>query len=242
MNEFTSRFKLLATITSLGLFILLILAPLFCAAYIIIDDIYLWIWIIIFIVLYAVVAILEHLTMRNKFSFWMDAAVFHPRFKVICIVLTGLLIACVLWWWFMYIFFQSKFGVNISYMWPIFVLLISLLVGLIIFLHHTAKKAKKDDKGKRLRFVRGKREEVSDVVSKTLDALRLKYILTTKGSKWTMQMQYYQIEGHKISISMNQSKVKEVRISIKSDMPDEIAKANEIEKGLDQFLNIVNLN
>ena len=226
---FASKTRSFALVAGWGAFTILILLPLFRAMDIYISNIFFWIYLAVLIIFVLIMILWGYLIMRSRFGFWFDEEVFNPLWNAIFPALSGFIISGFLNWWF---FMVCKLFIVET------VFSIWIPVALLIYFFFLLRYRKWKIKGERHKYARGKSEDIEEVVRKTLDSLNLKYSRVVEGSKWTMLVPSYRIEGSEISVKVRQARRREAVIVIKALSTSEIPRAREIEKTIDSLINI----
>lgn len=211
------------------LFTMFAVFPLFFVATIYFSDIFFSIYILIFIVFVLIMGLWKRFIMSSRFDFWIDVEVLDPFENAIFPTLCGCVMMIFLFWWFFMI--SGNFILELVY----FICIAIVFLPIYYFL---LRYRKQKSKGERLKYVRGKTEEVEKVVGKALDSLNLKYTRVKEGSMWTMLILSYKIKDSEISIRVQKLGRKEAIITIKVHSDSNIPKTREIEKTIGSLINI----
>ncbi len=235
IEEFSSNVRTLAKVISYGYFIIFVIFPLFVVAIIIININFVWVYFALFFSYQGFVVLMNYRVMKAKFNFWVDIEIYEPLENIIIWIYFGGIISAVLSWLSQLILLDY----SLSESWAYYVVPIAVFTLIFPILYFGLKYKKKKFKGERRRYVRGKKKDIENIVSKALDSLNLKYNSVTEGSKWTMLIPSFHIEGYGISVKFYKIKYNEVAIAIKVEDPVDHKEARKIEKGIDTFLNIM---
>ena len=236
MNEndssiFALKMRSFGSVAGWGMFIMFVLLPLFFVADIYLSNFFLSIYMVAFIAFIIIMFLWERLIKVSRFNFWLDADVFTPILSTIFPMLSGCIIAAFLiWWWF---FIETGvFLLDIVYF-------ICLTAGFLPLYYFLLRYRKRKFKGERYKYARGKSEDIEEVVRKALDSFNFKYTRVMEGSKWTMLVPSYRIEGSEISVKVRKAGRREVIIAMKVQSLSDVPKAREIEKSIDSLIDIV---
>jgi hypothetical protein len=192
------------------------------------------IWAILLFVFTGIVLVWEAKVKKSRFGFWIDSnKLFASYFKTMYPIMLGAIASAAMLWMLVPMVTHSSILDSENL---IFNVMFIQFIVIFIILHFVSRYRLKKERGKRLRYVRGKKEDVEDIVRRSLDSQGIQYRKDVEGSKWTLLLPTYRIEGTGISIQPVQAGMKVVSLIMKVPNPEDFQTSREIERVIDSFL------
>jgi hypothetical protein len=175
--------------------------------------------------------------MKSKFIFWYEVELLDPIFKSAYFMILGGIITIL----FLNLVYYLLLGSYILNDWPVFLIPIVMFISQIPIFYFASQFRKKKFGGEILKHFRGKKPEIDEYVRKALDSLNLKYETESMGSKWTAIIPYYKVHGYDIMVKVTQAYYRDVVVATKTQNPEDIPKAKEIERAIDSHLSTLSI-
>jgi len=111
---------------------------------------------------------------------WLEAELFSPVFAFSLMLLSGLMAALLLFW-----LISVKFAVQFQIIFIDYSPMLIILLAMLAAMYPLRRYRRRKYENVRVRFVRGKRDDVVAAIRSGLDSAKIDYRYSVSGSQWT---------------------------------------------------------